>query len=239
MNLRKILLILSALIYFVPAFSQGKGKISLDAGYGINYNFFVTSYDELNAFGDAGHLYLYNKNNIGTSGSVELRYGISRNATLVGGFTRTVNGKRRSGGVIHTDFNLFIDDFNFRHINTIYSLGYEQPFSRQLPNLKFNVGLFYIRPQQQEMTIDKFGIGNGSDNFFNIIIQDRNYKTSGLEEMGPYLGLSYQKAIDDKFYLGIKSNVYYNASANVWETATLQPFYDTGFNQFVYMYRSK
>jgi hypothetical protein len=52
---------------------------------------------------------------------------------------------------------------------------------------------------QQAVCASTFGLG----------LEDRNFKNSRLEEGGAFLGIQYQAKIDNHFYLGIRSRVYY------------------------------
>jgi hypothetical protein len=224
MNLQNKLLVVFVLLYSVfstNVFAQQKKRFSIEINYGANCNFFVKSYDEKYA-PSVEHLYLYKKKMIGSSGGVELRYNISKYASLIAGYSRTVNSRRRSGGVINNNLLLQIDDFNLRHINNFFTVGYERPFSKKNTYFLFNVGLVYLTSQQQEITIDKFS--NESGTLIDIRVQDRNKKNSGLEEGGIFTGLSFQKPIGEKFYLGIKTRGYYLVSSGTFEAITLTPF---------------
>jgi hypothetical protein len=52
---------------------------------------------------------------------------------------------------------------------------------------------------QQAVFASTFGLG----------LEERNFKNSRLEEGGTFLGIQYQAKIDNHFYLGIRSRVYY------------------------------
>jgi hypothetical protein len=54
-------------------------------------------------------------------------------------------------------------------------------------------GLFYLRSAQQEVDVSPAGIS----------IEERNYKNSGLEEGGTFIGLRYSRKIDTHFHLGL------------------------------------
>lgn len=204
------------------SFAQKNSRFSIEANYGLNYNFFVTSYNEVYAPGNAEHLYLYKKRQIGTAGGFELKYRIGKQGNLIAGYARTVNSKRRSGGILTDDFQLYINDFNLRHIDNIYLLGYERPFTGKQPALKFNLGAMYLTSQQQEITIDKFPKGSGSN--IEAVVKDRNKKNAGMEEAGVFAGFSYQKPISNNFDLGIKTRGYFLVSTGTFEAITFTPF---------------
>ena len=221
MKLKYLGLCLLLFLCAQKSFAQGSKRFSVEANYGINYNFFVTSYNEDYAPGNAEHLYLYKKKQIGTVGGLELKYRIGKHGALFAGYARTVNSKRRSGGILTDDFQLYIEDFNLRHINNIYLLGYERPFSTHNPTFRFNFGLLYMTSQQQEITIDKLPKSSGSN--IEAVIRDRNKKNAGMEEAGVFAGFSYQKPISNKFDLGIKTRGYFLVSTGTFESITLTP----------------
>ena len=69
--------------------------------------------------------------------------------------------------------------------------------------------------QQQEI---------GIENFANqILIKERKYKNSKLEEGGVFAGIHFQKKVDTKFELGLKLRAYYLISISTFEALTLTP----------------
>lgn len=224
--MEKVVSVIISILLLMPLGinAQGKGKVCIEADFGANANFFVRSYDEVYTPGGVAPLYLYKKNMIGTAGGVELKYGISKRAAFIMAYTRTVNSKRRSGGVLLPEFQLLINDFNLRHINNLFMLGYDRPLLKNSSALRFNVGALYLTSQQQE--IEAYNLPTGEANKYTLAIkvQDRNKKNSGIEEAGVFAGLSYQKTIGDKFDLGIKTRGYYLISAGTFEGITLTPF---------------
>ena len=56
-----------------------------------------------------------------------------------------------------------------------------------------------------------------------VLINERNYKNSGLQEGGVLGGLQYEFPIDTRFYLGLKARGYYLLSLGTFELASLTP----------------
>ena len=77
-------------------------------------------------------------------------------------------------------------------------------------------GLYYLRPVQEEITIDYLA---------NIIlVEDRNYKNSYLEEAGALLDISYEYKFQPRVYVGIKSQFFFTISTGEAESLALFPF---------------
>lgn len=207
---RKIL-ILPFLFYSTVMFSQKEKKIAIEINYGLNGNFFVSSYDEVG--GPATKRFL-NKNFIGTVGGLEMTYALNKKSRIGLAFAQSRNSKEinYSGNVIPID----IINFHITHINKFFQLFYDRNFSKKIPGLNYQVGLFYLRMNQQEIEIaDQL---NGW-----ALVEERNYKTNKLEEGGAFFGIHFVKKIDTKFDLGIKSRVYYTISTSSFEAITLTP----------------
>ena len=66
-----------------------------------------------------------------------------------------------------------------------------------------STGLYYQRVAWQNIEASIYGLG----------LRERNFKNSGLEEGGAFLGFQYSRKIDTHFYLGIKSRIYSTISA--------------------------
>lgn len=223
MRIKFALIFLMIYMFSFSSFCQNKGQLSIEANYGVSYNFFVKSYDEVYSPGGNEHLYLYHKNSIGTSGGFEVKYGISQKARLIGGYARTVNTKRRSGGAAGSGFVVYIDDFNLRHVNNLYTIGYERPLLRSNNSIWFDVGVLYLAAQQQEITIDEVPNEAGDGSLVEVYVQDRNKKNSGMEEAGVFAGFSFARPIGERFSLGIKTRGYFLVSTGTFEAITLTP----------------
>ncbi len=75
------------------------------------------------------------------------------------------------------------------------------------------LGIFYLRMNQQEITFSPSGMG----------AEERNYDNSNLEEAGVLWGLHYFTKIDTKFDFGVKTRVYYTLSTVSMEAITITP----------------
>ncbi len=193
--------------------AQTSGKFSLEINYGLNSNFFVGSYNEVG--GPQNKTFLYNKDLLGTVSGLELKYHLNNHSSLFAAYSRSVNkGEKNYSGNIN-GVDVFIIDFNIRHHNDFYQVGYERTFKKTLPFLTYHFGLVYARMQQQEI---------GIENFANLIlIDERNSKNSNLEEGGVFAGVHFQKKVDTKFELGLKLRAYYLISVSTFEALTLTP----------------
>ncbi|MDN3657361.1 hypothetical protein QWZ08_17045 [Ferruginibacter paludis] len=207
-----IFLFLSIVLY-CQLQAQNSKRFSLEVNYGLNGNFFVRSYDETE--GPANKTNFYNKNFLGTVGGIEMNYHLNDHSSLIGGYSRSTNAgeKNYSGNV--NGVNLFIKDFNIRHSNDFYQLGYERRFNKSNPMLKYHFGVVYATMHQQEISVENFAN--------DIIVEERNFKNSRLEEGGIFGGVHFQKKIDTKFELGIRVRAYYLISAQTLEAVTFTP----------------
>ena len=205
------LLIVPFLICSTIIFAQKEKKMAIEINYGLNGNFFVTNYDEVG--GPPAKRFL-NKNFIGSIGGLEMAYAVGKKSRLGLAYAKSRNSKEidYSGNI----FPVAIINFQITHINKFFQLFYDRSFSKKISGLNYQIGLFYLRMNQQEIEIaDQLNGG--------ILVEERNYKTNKLEEGGLFIGFQYLKKIDTKFDLGIKSRVYYTISTNSFEAITLTP----------------
>ncbi|MDP1973811.1 MAG: hypothetical protein Q8J87_12600, partial [Sediminibacterium sp.] len=174
----KYLIFLLSLSPFV-AIAQKKSKFSFEINYGLNGNFFVRSYQEQAPPFPVTEI--SNKNFIGTVGGIELKYNVTKRASWGFGYAKSSNQKAINYTSNVNGVVLSINDFDIKHVNHFYQLFYEREITKKLPALKSQIGLFYLRPQQQEVSISRNG----------FLFEQRNFKNSYLEEGGIFLGLHY------------------------------------------------
>lgn len=197
------------------SYSQNKSKFSVEVNYGLNGNFFVRSYNETG--GPSNKTFFYKKKLIGSIAGIETKMKISKTGFLGFAYSRSTNSSEISYSGLFNTVNLAINQFTIRHINNFFQLYYERELYTKRPESKFagHLGVFYLRPIQQEVELA---------NFINtIVLDERKFKNSNLEEFGLFIGVYYSKKIDTKFDLGIKSRVYYLISTNSFEAITLTP----------------
>lgn len=206
----KLLIFLLSLSPFA-LFAQKKNKFSFEINYGLNGNFFVRSYEEQAPPFPVTEI--SKKNFIGMLGGIELKYKVTKRASWGFGFAKSSNQKAINYTSNVNGVVLSIKDFDIKHVNHFYQLFYEREIIKKIPALKSQIGLFYLRPQQQEVSISRNG----------FLFEQRNFKNSYLEEGGIFVGLHYSKKIDTKFELGVKSRVYYLISTNSIEAVTFTP----------------
>lgn len=201
-------------IFFFVLFASGQqSKFSIAAHYGIQNNFFVTSYDESpNAIFQNS---FYKKSAVGTIGGLELKYQLGKRGSLGFGYAGSVNSRTVSYTTTINTVFLGIYDFKITHKNRFFQFGYEYALQKKKPTTFIEAGVFYLRSNQQEIDI--------SQSRREILIEERNFSNSKLEEGGLFIGLSYMRNIDTKFKFGIKSRLYYLASTNTVEALTLTP----------------
>ncbi|MEN9599887.1 MAG: hypothetical protein RL596_2206 [Bacteroidota bacterium] len=207
----KKLVLLFSLALPALSFSQKKNRVSLEAAYGLQGNYFVGSYTEVNRPGTQAAF--LNKNFIGSIGGITLKYRATKTASWGLGYSRSRNTRTVDYFTSINGFGVYIRDFDITHLNHFFEIFYQRKFSKKLPFLKYEIGLFYLRPQQQEVEVSFSGAG----------FEQRNFKNAKLEEGGAFVGIQFSKMIDTKFELGIKSRVYYLISTNSLETITLTP----------------
>ena len=194
-------------------------RFSIEGNYGLQRNFFVTSYDESpNSFSQTS---FYKKAPVGTIGGIELKYRIGKRGALAFGYAGSVNSRTVSYRTTINGVAVGISDFKITHKNRFFQLGYEYALQKKNLSLFAEAGLFYVRPFQQEIDI--------SQSRRVILFEERNFNNSKLEEGGFFIGVTYMKKIDTKFRLGIKSRLYYLASTNSLEALTLTPVLSYSF----------
>ena len=161
--------------------------------------------------------YFLKKNFLGTAMGAELKFKLNTSSSLLFGYTRTFNKDEKDFTGSLNGVDIYIQDFNLRHINDFYLLAYERRFKKSNPSFTYHLGLLYATMHQQEIELE---------NFYNgpvVIIQERNLKSFGLNEAGFFGGVEYSKKIDTKFEAGIRIRGYYLATANTFEAITLTP----------------
>ncbi|TAH07917.1 MAG: hypothetical protein EAZ12_08205 [Sphingobacteriia bacterium] len=198
-----------ALVLALQTKAQTKSRFSTEINYGIQGNYFVRSYNEIGRPDGTAFL---NKNFIGTIGGAEIIYRATNMASWGLAFSKSTNTRNVSYSTSINGVSVSIGDFDLKHENRFYQLFYQRKFSKKLPSLTYEIGLFYVRFQQQEVSI-----GN------SVSFGQRNWKNSKLEEGGAFVGIKFEKYIDKKIALGIKSRVYYIVTADQLESITLTP----------------
>ncbi len=192
--------------------SQGKSTFSFEANYGLQGNFFVKSYDEDNTpYAQS----FYNKNFIGSIGGVAIKYNFNKNSSLALGYDKSVNQREIDYAEQFGGASFAIRDFHIRHTNYFFQLSYEHSIPTKKSKWTLGAGLVYARMLQQEIDI--------SGNPPGILLEERNFKSNGLEEGGVFIGIQHSWPIDKHFELGIRSKIFYLISVNTLEAITLTP----------------
>lgn len=188
-------------------------RISIEANYGFQRNFFVDDYDESpNSFSDIN---FYNKSVIGAIGGLEIKYRIGKRTKLGLGYASSSNSRILSYSGVANGVGIGIIDFPITHKNQFYQMNYEFGIGGLKSDFSVEAGFFYLRSFQQEVEISSFRR--------TVLFEERNFKNSRLEEGGAFIGFSYMAKIDTRFRLGIRSRFYYLISTNSPEALTVTP----------------
>lgn len=209
----KLLISILLLLSCAKSFCQHNYKLTLEANYGIQGNFFVRGYDEDYAPGP--HTYFYDKNFIGTTGGIEAQLQISDKSYLSAGFIRSENRGRKNYAGQLNGVDVFINNFQLRYINRIIQLGYGHYLPAKKSRFAVEGGLMLLYDNDQIIQIEDWDD--------TIMISENNFKSSYSVELGGYLGVAWMKQIDTKFYAGIKSRIYFAASTGTFEILTITP----------------
>jgi len=199
-------------------FAQQK-RLSLEVNYGIQRNFFVDDYDESpDGFSD---IKFYNKQVMGSIGGLELKYRIGKRGRLGLGYAGSSNQRAISFSGVINGVSIGIIDFNISHKNRFYQFNYEFAAGGKRSDFAVEAGLFYLRTFQQEMELSTFNR--------RILIEERNFNNSRLEEGGAFVGVSYMRKIDTRFRFGVRSRFYYLISTSSPEALTITPVLSYNF----------
>ncbi|MFN4285046.1 MAG: hypothetical protein ACK4E8_03690 [Lacibacter sp.] len=188
-------------------------KISLEANYGINGNFFVANRDEQS--GPTDKTYFYKKNFIGTIGGFELTYKTGIKSSLFIGYNRSVNAssKNHFGQISNVDIS--IRDFTLRDINSILLIGYRKGLFDKKYKGSFELGPVLMYSAIQDIMIENW------DNI--IFIDESNFKNSQSVEGGLFVGFQIARKIDNHFDIGLRFRTHYLISVSSLEMITLTP----------------
>ena len=198
-------------IFCIQGQAQEKGSFSIEANYGLQANFFVNSYNENNPFEAS----FFNKNVIGSIGGLAIKYNFNKKSALIIAYDQSNNTKEINYNENINQVDYLIKNWNIRHTNHFYQLGYEQTIPTKKSKWILAAGIVYVRMQQQEINISEYPRG--------IYLRERNFKSNGLEEGGIYAGIQHSWLIDTHFELGIRTRIFYLASVNTLESITLTP----------------
>lgn len=214
LQIRTILILLILSTSFFKTFSQVGGKFSVEIQYGLNGNFFVRDYDELG--GPDNKTFLYKKNFLGTISGISIRYLINTKNAIFVGYDRSSNlGTKNFEGPLNGAY-VFVRDFNLRHIDNFFQLGYA--YLRKIGSIEgaLESGVVILTDARQTVKVE---------NFENTIrLEELNYKNVNSIEGGAFLGFGFSRKIDTRFDLGLRSRVYYLISTASLEAITLTPF---------------
>ena len=157
---------------------------------------------------------LYQKNFIGTSGGVDITFNFNEKNALVFSFDRSLNyGKYNGAPILDNGTPVIVNDIKLRHLNHFYNLTYRRNLDKK-NSFYISAGITYVRMNQAEIEI---GL---SENI--VVIEERNYDNSFLEEGGFVLGIEKYFYSSGKFELGLKSKSFILTSTGL-EAITFTP----------------
>ena len=204
----------AALVCGLPSVAQKADRFRLEAGYGAQANFFVSTYNDVYSPGNSS-TYFRKKDPIGTMAATEAHFRLGRRSFLSAGFARSVNSARVDfSGTVGTA-QVDITGFHLRHLTHFFTLGYARAVERNRSEWQGAAGLVYLTTQQQEFELDRATR--------DVMLNERNFSRNRLAEGGVYGGVQYLRRIDSRFRAGVKLRVYYLVSVASFETLALTP----------------
>lgn len=198
-------------------------RYQLSVSYGPQYNNFVDYGQDITTTegiiipleGFPGESALLQKREIGTYFNVTASIRIGGRNYLELSHTRTLNQGVYNGIVFFPNETVVtIEDFQLRHRNHFYNIGYRRNFTKRFSS---GIGISYLQDQRSVINIfPQFG---------TVEIAERNFKNSYTEELAIYLNTSYDVYESGKFTLGIDASAYLIISAGTeFETISLTPY---------------
>ena len=214
----RIFFVLLLLCFYLPGKTQThtaiNHKYSLQFGYGIAGSFFVRSYVE----NELGETSFFKKHFIGRNLNIGISRSIGRDFHLALNYTLQEFNKRITYEAQIDNVLVEIGDHQIRHTNNIYDLTLRKQFITRSHSWFAGIGLYYLRPIQQEIIINRFG------NPSLIQIEDRRQKYHRLNEGGCLVEVAYEKRFQPRMSIGIKSQLMYTISTQEFESVTLYPY---------------
>ena len=206
-NMKTYILIILTLSNILNLNAQKKEQLSIQISYGLIGNNSVRSYSEnarpsVNSF--------YKKNFVGTISGIEARYNVGKNGNLGLGFFKSINKK-----VINYDNgrNISVRDFTIGHTNYYYLFDYENWLLKKKNNVALHLGIYYLRSKMQEIDVTPEG----------VVVDERKFKNSKIEDGGALIGVHYFRKIDTKFDFGIKARATFSLAIGIMDAITLTP----------------
>ncbi len=175
-------------------------------------SFFVRSYQEFSPI--QRYKTFYKKNFIGVSQNAAIGVNLKRNWEVRFGinfqhFTRRIKS-------LDTLNNVQIDlSHDIHHRDYMWFGSLAKKLEKKSHLFAFGLGLYYLRPKQQEVEIFY-------PNYFGDV--ERDFKNSRLNEGGAFTELAYEYKFQPKVNIGVKTQFYYTISAGYSESITLFPY---------------
>ena len=196
----KYLTIAFLLFVSINANSQTNNGVELEINYGFSYNPSADYFFETNdpPFGYT----FYDKSTAGKISGAEIRLPISKTMSLGLAFNHSVHA--RTVNFLPNNIPIYVEDFRIRNFYNFYQMLVQKNLERKNHIFSISTGIYYQSVAWQDIGASIYGLG----------LEERNFKNSGLEDAGAFLGFQYSRKIDTHFYLGIKSRIYSTISAS-------------------------
>ena len=192
-------------------------KYSIQGGFGAAGSFFVSSYGE-----GYDAISFLKKDFIGKTFSFGISRAIGKNFDLALNYSFQEFRRRISYYAMLDNVEFILQDFAIRHNNNIYDLTLRKYFGNTSGKWMVGLGLYYLRPIQQEISI--YGTGPAT-----VQIQERRHKHHSLNEAGSLVEIGYEKRFQLRMVIGIKSQLMYTIGTQEFESVTLYPYLKYAF----------
>jgi hypothetical protein len=189
---------------------QPSHRFSVFVSGGAAGSFFVRSYDDVPP--SSNYVVFNKKNFLGLGQEVGLAYELRTTTLKIGVQLQQFSKRVRYTDPLATSRNVLIDK-PILHQNLIWFAGIDKNFRRKLWTFSPGLGIYYLRPQQEEITI--------ASGFVEDIT--RNYKNSRLEEGGAYAEFIAERQVGRNMFFGLKGQYFYTLSTGESESITLMP----------------
>lgn len=223
-----IALLFSSTLAFSQQTDSNNSLFSVSVSYGPQFNNFV-DYDQEIVLVDGniqplegfpGEAALLQKREIGTYFNVTASLRIGGRNYLELGHSRTLNQGVYNGGISFPNgTEVQVRDFQLRHRNQFFKLGYRRQFS---DNFSARIGISDQRDQRSVVNIDP--------NREVVQIAERNRENSNAGEGVIYGGIEYDLYQSGRFTLGVQSTAYFIVTAGTeLETFSIVPVLSFNF----------
>src|SRR5690606_22417566 len=204
------------IVFALNAQTSNEGKFFITAGYGLAGSFFVRSYHE---FAPIPNNKIFQKKNfVGNAQNFAVGYNLKNNWHINVGINFQHSTRRIKS--LDTLGNLILRlDHTIHHRDYMWFGSVNKNIERKKNNFLFGMGLYYLRPKQEEVVIYPNFVQN----------RERDFQTSKLEEGGAFIEFAYEYKFQPKVNLGLKSQFYHTITSGEATSVTLFPYIKISF----------